>query len=121
MFERLKKLFGVRASEDKNVEFVLEHINRMGQKYGAIGGAIADDCLANGLRRGEIVKLSDIERFIAQNHPNIATPVGTGFMERMLQYTRSGEVLNINAEGGDMVFVHKDHVKQFLSHINTKS
>lgn len=118
MFDRLKKLLGVKSASESDVDFILGHINSMGQQYGAIGAEIAEDCVANGLRQGEIVKLSDIESVIAENHPDTATPIGTGFMERMLYYTRSGEVLNMNVEGGDVVFVHKDYKKHFLARIN---
>ncbi len=32
----------------------------------------------------------------------------------MMAYIDSGEIVNINAEGGDIVFVHKDYVNDLL-------
>ena len=84
------------------------------QKWEVIGARIAQDCLVNGLRAGEIVKLSDITAFIKQNHSYNGNVVENGFLNQMMSYIDSGEIININVEGGDMVFVHKDHANDLL-------
>lgn len=40
--------------------------------------------------------------------------VENGFLKQMMSYIDQGVVVNINVEGGDTVFVHKDHVNDVL-------
>jgi len=84
------------------------------QKWEIIGSQIAQDCLVNGLRAGEIVKLSDITAFIKQKHSFNGNVVENGFLNQMMSYIDSGEIMNIKVEDGDMVFVHKDHINDLL-------
>lgn len=73
----------------------------------AEGTAIAEDCLASGLRRGRFVKLSDIEQQIAASNSYDADAVSAGFMLRMQEFTKTGEVFHVSTESGDVLFAHR--------------
>ncbi len=105
-----KKLFGGGNDAEDIVQGMLDR----SQNWQIIGAEIAQDCLTNGLSKGEIVKLSDISAFIKQNHSYNSNVVENGFLNQMMAYIDSGEIVNINAEGGDIVFVHKDYVNDLL-------
>jgi hypothetical protein len=106
----LKKLFrGGNDAEDK-----LEGVMERSKKWQVMGAEIAQDCYQNGLLQGEIVRLSDITNFIQQNHSYNGNIVENGFLNQMKLYIEHGVVVNINVEGGDTVFVHKDHVNDVL-------
>ena len=53
MFDFLKRTFGGRSSGDDIIEKMMER----SQKFVLIGRQIADDCVEEGLRKGEIAKL----------------------------------------------------------------
>lgn len=79
-----------------------------------MGVTIAKDCYENGLCKGETVRLSEITQFIHQNHSYNCRVVEGGFLDGMKSYLDQGVVVGLNVEGGDMVFVHKDHVDDVL-------
>lgn len=82
------------------------------------GADIAKDCLVNGLRHGEFVKLSDIDSLIKKNFSYDPYSTSTGFLQQMMKYIESGEIINIKMDDGDTVFVHKDHTDS-LKNINS--
>ena len=108
----IKKLFGKDDSDDW-----LQQMENRSQKWQVIGAEIAQDCFHNGLVKGEIVKLSDITRLIQENHSYNSKVVENGFLMQMMSYIEREEVVNLSFEGGEMVFVHKDHVNDFLKRI----
>ena len=113
MFDFLKRTFGGRSSGDDIIEKMMER----SQKFVLIGRQIADDCVEEGLRKGEIAKLSEMEKFIASNHLYNTEAVINGFLTRMQDYLTAEEVINLSVEGGDAIFVHKNHVAAFLQKI----
>lgn len=54
----VKKIF--RPENDGSSLDLLEKADALGKKLKTKGLKIADDCIRNSLRKGEIVKLSDI-------------------------------------------------------------
>lgn len=116
MFDFLKKAFGDQSSGDDVIAKIME----LSQKFVLIGRQIADDCVEDGLRKGEVVKLSDIEKFIASNHLYNTAAVINGFHARIQDYITAEEVINLAVEGGDdVIFVHKNHVSEFLQKISS--
>ena len=106
-----KKLFG----GGNDAEDILQGMMDRSEKWQVMGAEIAQDCYQNGLLQGEIVRLSDITNFIKQNHSYNGNVVENGFLNQMTSYLDQGVVVTINTEGGDIVFVHKDHVNDVLS------
>jgi hypothetical protein len=86
--------------------------SQMGSGQEKLGRDIADDCMVNGLRGGEIVKSEDITRHIHESYDYQPDAVDTGFLTRMAEYAQSGEVIQINVENGNFLFVHRDHLDQ---------
>ncbi|WBA17018.1 hypothetical protein [Salinivibrio kushneri] len=105
-----KKLFG----GDNDAEDILQGMMDRSEKWQVMGAEIAQDCYQNGLLQGEIVRLSDIVNFIKKNHSYNGNIVENGFLNQMKSYLDQGVVASINAEGGDIVFVHQDHIKDVL-------
>ncbi|WP_413112382.1 hypothetical protein [Thaumasiovibrio sp. DFM-14] len=105
-----RKLFG----KEDDAEGLQKLIERS-QKWQVIGAELAHDCLSNGLRKGEIVKLSDITNLIHEHYSYNEKAVENGFLVEMKSYIDSGEVLNINVEGGDMAFVHEDYAHDLFN------
>lgn len=97
-----------------DAEEMLQGMMERSKKWQVMGAEIAQDCYQNGLLQGEIVRLSDISNFIKQNHSCNGNVVENGFLNQMTSYIDQGVVVNINVEGGDTVFVHKDHVNDVL-------
>lgn len=116
MFDFLKRTLGGGSFGEE----MMQKLEARSQPYVAMGTQIADDCVENGLRTGEIIKLSNIQQFIAKNQPHNSSAVENGFLNRMLEYVNSGEILNMPVQGGDMVFVHKNHVSAFMKEIITE-
>jgi nucleoside diphosphate kinase len=110
MLDFFKRLFGGRNHSEDIAQGMIER----SQKWQVIGTEIAEDCFINGLSQGEIVKLSDITNLIAQNHSYNSSVVENSFLNQMMAYMDQGTVVNFNVEGGDTVFVHKDHVNDIL-------
>jgi hypothetical protein len=115
VFDFLKKTFGSQNSGDDIIAMLMEH----SQKFVLIGRQIADDCVEEGLRKGEIVKLSEMEKFIASNHLYNTQAVVNGFLTRIQDYIAAEEIINLSVEGGDAIFVHKNHVAAFLQKIRS--
>ncbi|PKN41349.1 MAG: hypothetical protein CVU60_11455 [Deltaproteobacteria bacterium HGW-Deltaproteobacteria-18] len=111
MFGFFKKLFGGGNDAEGLVERVMER----SQRWVDAGAEIAQDCLQNGLSKGEIVRLSEIENFIKQNYPYNESVVKNGFLLQMNFYMDQNIVINFMGEGGDFVFVHKDFVNEILN------
>jgi hypothetical protein len=107
----LKKLFG----GGNDAEDMLQGMMERSEKWQVIGAEIAQDCFQNGLTQGEIVRLSNITNIIKQNHSYNANVVEYGFINKMTSYIDQGVVLIIDVEGGDTVFVHKNHVNDALT------
>ncbi len=105
-----KKLFG----GGNGVENIVQGLMEESKKWQIIGAEIAKDCFKNGLAQGEIVRLSDITNFIKKNHSYNGNVVENGFLNQMISYIDQGVVVNINVQGGDTVFVHKNHVDDIL-------
>lgn len=105
-----KSLLGGGSGAEKIMQDMLDR----SQKWQVLGAEIADECLKSGLRKGEIVKLSDITTFIKQSYTYNGNVVENGFLNKMSEYIDSGEVLSISAETGDIVFIHKNHVNDLI-------
>jgi len=99
---------------DKDMDDILHGMLERSSKWESKGGEIAQDCLYNGLLKGEIVRLSEITNAIRHHYSYNANVVEHGFLNKMMSYVDQGSVININTEGGDMVFVHKNHAKKIL-------
>ena len=99
---------------DKDMDDIFHGMMERSSKWESKGGEIAEDCLNNGLLKGEIVRLSEITNAIRQHYSYNANVVEHGFLTKMKSYVDQGSVININAEGGDMVFVHKNHAEEIL-------
>lgn len=80
-----------------------------------IGEQIANDCLVNGLRKGERVNLSEITAFINQNYTYNTGAVENGFLTRMKVFIENDEILNFTGENGETVFIHKNYINEQLS------
>lgn len=111
----LKKIFG-QKNDDPSLDF-LEKAYAIGKKSEIEGFKIADDCIKNGLRKGEIVKLSDIDRYIKSQKFFVSAAASAGFTKCMLAYIKSGEIICFNFEN-EKVFVHKDYASSFLNRLN---
>ncbi|WP_066018722.1 hypothetical protein [Endozoicomonas atrinae] len=104
------KLFG---KKDEPEELLQGMIDRA-KKWEVIGTEIAKDCKNNGLNKGEIVRLSEITAFINKNHSYNSKVVESGFLDQMMIYVKSGEVIHFNTDTKDIVFVHKKHANKVL-------
>lgn len=104
-----KKLFGGGAEDD-----LLRGMIERSEKWRLMGVSIAQDCYENGLCKGEIVRLSEITNFIEQNHSCNGKAVEGGFLDGMKSYLDKELVVSFNVEGGDIVFVHNDHVNDVI-------
>ena len=104
-----RKLFGGGAEDD-----LLRGMIERSEKWRLMGVGIAQDCYENGLCKGEIVRLSEITQFIEQNHSYNGKAVEGGFLDGMKSYFDKDLVVSFNVEGGDIVFVHKDHVNDVI-------
>ena len=109
MFGFLKKLFG-----KGEIDNILNTIGEDADRSYAKGIRIAEGCYENGLMKGEIVKLSELNQFISRNYAYNSRIVQGGFLAGMKSYVDQGVVVSLNMEGGDIVFVHEDHVNDFL-------
>ena len=98
-------------SKDELVQGVVQR----SQKWENVGKDIAQDCFDNGLKKGEIVRHSQIQELIQKHHPYQAQVVEHGFLDQMKNFIQCGEVINFSAEGGDIVFVHRNHAKDLLN------
>ena len=113
----LKKLF-FGSDQDDSDEIINKMANRMIDnmvKFEHQGSCLADDCVANGLQQGKPVFHSQIERFISEDDSYNSRAINSGFMKRMIEYMDAGEVKGLSVEDGDMVFIHKTHLKQFMA------
>lgn len=108
-----KKLFGGR----NDAADMLQEMMELDEKWQIKGAEIAQDCYQNGLLQGEIVRLSDITNFIKQNHSYNGNVVENGFLNQMMSYNDQGVVVFMEIEGGDMAFIHKDHVSDVIESI----
>lgn len=88
-----------------------EQKHAIGQKQVLEGQNIAKDCYENGLSKGNPVYLSQIEGLIQSNFSYMPNAVLNGFLDAMSNLVESGEVKVLNIEGGETVFVHKDHIE----------
>ena len=88
---------------------------KIGQTQVLEGHKIARDCYENGLLEGNPVYLSQIEGFIRENFTYMPNAVLNGFLTTMTTWIESGEIVLLNIEGGDEVFVHKDYVNDLLN------
>ncbi len=84
------------------------------------GAEIADDCLVNGLRRGEVVKLREVELVIRANEERPA-PVVNGFLKRTKEFVDPGEIRAITFANDEIALVHKDHVPEFLERLDSET
>jgi len=98
----------------QEIDAIVERWTRLSDKWTALGEGIANDCLENGLREGGIVRYSEIKEYIESRHKYNTSAVQHGFTSRMLQFVKSGEVIHLNAEGGDIVFVHEKYADDVL-------
>lgn len=115
MINFIKKMFGIQTTDDRVFRELLEKTALRAER----GAEIANDCLENGLRIGEIVKLSDISRLIEENYEYDKVPTETRFLARMLEIEKTGEVVHFNMDNGDIVFVHRKDVASFANRITT--
>lgn len=113
MFDFLRNKIGGQHIWDD----IIEKMTERSQKFVLIGRQIADDCVEGGLKNGDSVKLSEMERFITSNHLYNTEVVINGFLTRIRDYIEAEEIISLSVEGGDMIFVHKDHVDAFLKNI----
>jgi len=101
-------------SLEKDTNDILHGMMERASKWESKGSQIAQDCLYNGLLKGEIVRLSEINNVIRQRYSYKTNVVEYGFINKMMSYVDQGSVININAEGGDIVFVHKNYAREIL-------
>jgi len=113
-----EKKYGKASGEEElsgnDMDDIFHGMMERSSKWESKGGEIAEDCLNHGLLKGEIVRLSEITNAIRQHYSYNANVVEHGFLTKMKSYVDQGYVININAEGGDMVFVHKNHAEEIL-------
>ena len=109
-----KKIFGGGNDAEDMIEKMVGRAMDRSQKWQIIGAGIAQDCYQNGLSQGEIVRLSEIINFIKRNHSYNGNVVENGFLTQINSYVDEGTIVNISVEGGDIVFVHKDHINDVL-------
>lgn len=114
MFDYLKKSFTKGSTEDE----ILSSIERISTRNVSDGAKLADDCLVNGLRKGEIVKLCEMDVFIESQGFFSVEAAKYGFHQRMCELVDSGEIVTLSVEGGDAVFVHRDYVHTFMEALN---
>ena len=107
MFEFIRKMFGGKS----DFQQFMEDRERVPM---ATGEQIALDCFHNGLKAGEIVKLTDITQLINENYANMPASVEDGFLDRMKLFVESGEVVSMNGEGREIIFFHRDHAHDLL-------
>jgi hypothetical protein len=105
-----KRLFGSEVSSP-----VEQQLLKTTLEFEARGRKIADDCFENGLVKGEIVRLAEIEKTIAENLPYRPAAAVHGFLQRMIELENAGEVIHAKEQSGDTVFIHKRHAKEILS------
>lgn len=115
IIDYLKKIF--RPKNNGSSLDLLEMANALNKKLKTKGLKIADDCIRNGLRKGEIVKLSDIYKYIDRQNFFSSLPVRSGFFKYMNTHIKSGEIICYNFEN-ENVFVHKDYASSFLNRLN---
>lgn len=122
---RIEPVVGSDAAvpaSDEDIDAFLKRWTTLSTKWTALGEVIANDCLENGLREGGIVRYSEIKEYIESRHKYNTSAVEYGFTDRMLEFVKSGEVINLKVEGGDTVFVHKKYADELLnstqSHLN---
>ena len=112
--KKYDKAYDEDKVSDKDMDDILHGMMERSSKWESKGSEIAQDCLYNGLLKGEIVRLSEITNAIRQRYSYNANVVEHGFLTKMMSYIDQGSVINIKAEGGDMVFVHKNHADEIL-------
>lgn len=107
MFGFIRKMFGGKSDFQQFME---------DRERGpmAIGEEIALDCFHNGLKAGEFVKLTDITQLINENYTYMPSSIEGGFIERMILFVESGEVISMNGEGREIVYFHRDHAHDLL-------
>ena len=115
MFEFLRRAFGGRPPGDDIFEQMMER----SQKFVLIGRQIADDRVEQGLRKGEFITLSSIEKFIRSNHLYNTEAVINGFLTRIQDYISAEEILNISVESGDVLLAHRDHASEILRRLKS--
>jgi hypothetical protein len=112
----MKKMFGIQTADDRMFRELLAKTALRAER----GAEIANDCLENGLRKGEIVKFSDISRFIAAHYEFDKVPIETIFLTRMKEIEETEEVVHFNMENnGDFIFVHRRDITSFVNRITT--
>ena len=85
------------------------------REYQKIGIEIANDCYSNGLRNGEVVKYSEIQDFIKDNHAYNAQVIENGFLKRMSSYVEEGSVISTKIDDLGIVFIHTEYASKYIS------
>lgn len=99
---------------DSSMESLKKTISGLGGKQKEIGAKIADDCFVNGLKSGEIIRLSIISSTIKKEFSYMPSAIEFGFISRMKEYIDSGSVASISTEDGDVIFIHEKYVDTIL-------
>ena len=73
----------------------------------AEGRKLADQCLENGIRKNETVVLSTIRKSIFAHFPATAGAVENGFLERMLEFVNTGEIVAVRGGQNDLIWMRQ--------------
>lgn len=102
---------------DSNDEYLSENFERMqrGAKLREEEGAqYAVKCMEEGLKKGQIVRLSEVDKFIRETHEYDPHNTSTGVLKKMYSFVDSDEVLALSMDDGDTVFVHRVYGKEII-------
>lgn len=111
---KYSKTYDQDDASEKDMDNILHGMMERSSKWESKGGKIAQDCFYNGLLKGEIVRLSEITNTIQQHYSYNANVIEHGFLKKMMSYVDQGTVINISADGEDIVFVHKKYASEIL-------
>ncbi|MFO7905616.1 MAG: hypothetical protein R6U98_23350 [Pirellulaceae bacterium] len=102
------------SSADKFLDALLSSYNPAISE----GRKLADQCIENGIRKNEIVVLSTVRKSIYAHFPATAGAVESGFLDRMLEFVNTREIVAVRGRENDLIWMRTNNNASVTTEIN---
>jgi hypothetical protein len=82
------------------------------------GRKLADQCMENGIRKNETVVLSTVRKSIYAHFPATAGAVENGFLDRMLEFVNTREIVAVRGRENDLIWMRTSNNASVTTEIN---